>query len=225
MPGIGGFPPGVPRAGPAAPELEKLKAPCLCPVVRPQRLLPAGVGERGEGYQQGVLGEVFSEIDGDTMSSFQIPSAKARWPCSVKCTPSYARSTPHAPPYQSGQMDIHSRSISKRGSASLRRTLFLVMGVILQCAPMNEPVYQFMDKLAALYQVPVEELLDEYNLFLYKGQARQIIALRGKLGLSRTAFARQFGISERSLRAWESGEKVISKRCWERYFQRLMGIL
>ena len=52
-----------------------------------------------------------------------------------------------------------------------------------------------MDKLAALYQVPVEELLDEYNLFLYKGQARQIIALREKLGLSRTAFARQFGIS------------------------------
>ena len=40
-----------------------------------------------------------------------------------------------APPYQSGQMDVRSRSISKRGSASLRRALFLVMGVILQCAP------------------------------------------------------------------------------------------
>ena len=51
-----------------------------------------------------------------------------------------------APPYQSGQMDVRSRSISKRGSASLRRTLFLVMGVILQHAPMNEPVYQFMNK-------------------------------------------------------------------------------
>ena len=51
-----------------------------------------------------------------------------------------------APPYQSGQMDIRSRSISKRGSASLRRTLFLVMGVLLQCAPMDEPVYQFMNK-------------------------------------------------------------------------------
>ena len=36
-----------------------------------------------------------------------------------------------APPYQSGQMDIYSRSISKRGSASLRRTLFLLMGVYL----------------------------------------------------------------------------------------------
>ena len=51
-----------------------------------------------------------------------------------------------APPYQSGQMDVRSRSISKRGSASLRRTLFLVMSVILQCAPIDEPVYQFMDK-------------------------------------------------------------------------------
>ena len=51
-----------------------------------------------------------------------------------------------APPYQSGQMDVRSRSISKRGSASLRRTLFLVMSVILQHAPMNEPVYHFMNK-------------------------------------------------------------------------------
>ena len=49
-------------------------------------------------------------------------------------------------PYQSGQMDIYSRSISKRGSASLRRTLFLLMSVYLQNAPVNEPVYQFMDK-------------------------------------------------------------------------------
>lgn len=51
-----------------------------------------------------------------------------------------------APPYQSGQMNVHSRSISKRGSSSLRRTLFLVMGVYLQNSPADEPVYQFMDK-------------------------------------------------------------------------------
>ena len=51
-----------------------------------------------------------------------------------------------APPYQSGQMEIRSRSISKRGSSSLRRTLFLVMSVILQRSPADEPVYQFMDR-------------------------------------------------------------------------------
>lgn len=43
-------------------------------------------------------------------------------------------------------MDVYSRSISKRGSSSLRRTLFLVMGIYLQTAPADEPVYQFMDK-------------------------------------------------------------------------------
>ena len=54
-----------------------------------------------------------------------------------------------APPYQSGQMEVRSRSISKRGSSALRRTLFLVMSVILQRSPADEPVYQFMDRKRA----------------------------------------------------------------------------
>lgn len=51
-----------------------------------------------------------------------------------------------APPQQSGQVDIRSRSISRRGSPALRRTLFLVMKVINLCSPADEPVFQFMDK-------------------------------------------------------------------------------
>lgn len=51
-----------------------------------------------------------------------------------------------APSYQSGKMDIYSRSIPTRGSATLRRSLFLVMSVCLQNAPQDEPVYKFMDK-------------------------------------------------------------------------------
>src|SRR5699024_5341814 len=88
-------PPGVPRAGPAAPELEKLKVPCLCPAVRPQRALPAGVGERGEGYQQGVLGEVFanayrSGTFGSKASCFCAPiffSAQLSWAPSTPTRP------------------------------------------------------------------------------------------------------------------------------------------
>ena len=51
-----------------------------------------------------------------------------------------------APPYQSGMVNVHSRSISKRGYAALRRTLFLVMDVILKQSPADNPIYQFMDK-------------------------------------------------------------------------------
>ena len=51
-----------------------------------------------------------------------------------------------APPYQSGSINVQSRSISKRGSSSLRKVLFQVMTVILQTAPENEPVYAYLDK-------------------------------------------------------------------------------
>lgn len=54
-----------------------------------------------------------------------------------------------APPYQSGQLDIHSRSISKRGSARLRKTLFILMSVILQNSPADDPIYMYMDKKRA----------------------------------------------------------------------------
>ncbi len=51
-----------------------------------------------------------------------------------------------APPYQSGAFEAKSRSISKRGSASLRKTLFQVMSCILQTSPSDEPVFDFLDK-------------------------------------------------------------------------------
>ena len=52
-------------------------------------------------------------------------------------------------PHQSSQIEIRSRSISKRGSSALRRTLFLVMRTILRRSPADEPVYQFMDRKRA----------------------------------------------------------------------------
>lgn len=50
------------------------------------------------------------------------------------------------PPYQSGKVDTKSRSISKRGSPVLRKTLFQIMTIIIQNQPADEPVYQFLDK-------------------------------------------------------------------------------
>ncbi len=54
-----------------------------------------------------------------------------------------------ASPYQSGTVDVKSRSISKRGTPHLRRTLFLVVEAFLKKSPVDEPVYQFIDKKRA----------------------------------------------------------------------------
>lgn len=51
-----------------------------------------------------------------------------------------------APPYQSGQLDINSRHISKRGSAALRKVLFQITNVFILNKPEDEPIYQFIDK-------------------------------------------------------------------------------
>jgi transposase len=54
-----------------------------------------------------------------------------------------------APPFQSGAFESKDRSISKRGSPSLRKTLFQVMGCLLQTAPAGDAVFQFLDRKRA----------------------------------------------------------------------------
>lgn len=47
---------------------------------------------------------------------------------------------------QSGTYEAKSTHSSKRGSPELRKTLFVIMTVLLQKAPPNDPVFQFLDK-------------------------------------------------------------------------------
>lgn len=49
-------------------------------------------------------------------------------------------------PNQSGSYEAKSTSSSKRGSPDLRKTLFILMTILLQKAPPDDPVFQFLDK-------------------------------------------------------------------------------
>ena len=75
------------------------------------------------------------------------------------------------------------------------------------------------EKLSQLYNLPVTDFLDEFNRFLYDGQAQRIRAYRESLGLGRKPFARYTCIPLSSLRGWEDGKKVISIKSWEQYFK------
>ena len=52
-------------------------------------------------------------------------------------------------PNQSGKQERQSNPSSKRGSPYLRKSLFLVMIVLLQKSPPDDAVYQFLDKKRA----------------------------------------------------------------------------
>lgn len=75
------------------------------------------------------------------------------------------------------------------------------------------------DKLAQLFQIPVYDLLDDYNRFLCDGQACRIRAYRESMGMGKKTFARKMGIPIRCLQAWENGVKTVSLKSWEKYFK------
>ena len=77
-----------------------------------------------------------------------------------------------------------------------------------------------VDKLSKLFSIPLTDLLDEYNRFLYEGQGKSIETLRKESGLGKKAFARSLGISHNLLREWEQEAKCVSKNSWERYFKK-----
>ena len=63
--------------------------------------------------------------------------------------------------------------------------------------------------LADLYQVNIECLLDDYMLFLYRGQGKQLKALRKELGLTQRQFADMVGVRLASLKHWEQDRCVM----------------
>lgn len=75
------------------------------------------------------------------------------------------------------------------------------------------------DKLAKIFEIPIHDLLDGYNRFLWGGQAQQIKQYRESCGMGVKPFAKQMGIPIRCLQAWENGQKVVSLKSWEKYFK------
>ena len=78
---------------------------------------------------------------------------------------------------------------------------------------------EHMQKLAGMYDVPVESLLDDYNLFLCKGQGKQILEVRKKLKMTQKEFADRLGVQLSALKKWEQDRVKMQKATWEKYFR------
>lgn len=77
-----------------------------------------------------------------------------------------------------------------------------------------------MEKIAELFQIPVVELLDDYNLFLYNGQGRQIKELRKHRSMTQAEYAKRLGVPLGTLKAWEQDRVQIFKSTWEKFMQK-----
>ena len=79
---------------------------------------------------------------------------------------------------QSGTYEATSTRSSKRGSPELRKTLFLVMTILLQKAPPDDPVFQFLDKKRAEGKPYYVYMTAGCNKFLrvYYGKVKEYMA-------------------------------------------------
>lgn len=73
---------------------------------------------------------------------------------------------------------------------------------------------ELADKLAALYGIPVEDILDDYTLFLHRGGGDFLRRYREAKGWSRQQLADHAKVSRTSIRCWESRQKTISQKCF-----------
>ena len=73
-----------------------------------------------------------------------------------------------------------------------------------------------MQKIAELFAVPVTDLLDEFNLFLYNGQGQQIKEMRRRRQMTQAEYARRLGVPLDTLKAWERDRVQICKQTWRR---------
>jgi len=81
-------------------------------------------------------------------------------------------------PNQSGMKNSRSNKTSKRGSPYLRKTLFVLMSTLLQLAPADEPVFQFLDRKRAEGKPYYVYMTAGANKFLriYFGKVRDHLA-------------------------------------------------
>ena len=79
---------------------------------------------------------------------------------------------------------------------------------------------EIMRKFAELYSVPVTALLDDYNLFLYHGQGKQIREMRQRRGMTQAEFARSMDVPLGTLKQWEQERVQIFKSTWEKLMSK-----
>ncbi|MEZ3454749.1 MAG: transcriptional regulator [Oscillospiraceae bacterium] len=76
-----------------------------------------------------------------------------------------------------------------------------------------------LEKAAVYYEIDITELLDKYNLFLYRGQGAQIKGLRKSLGLTQSELAKRLGVSIQKVKNWEREKVRVSRGTFEKLSQ------
>lgn len=88
----------------------------------------------------------------------------------------------------------------------------------------NKKKYYCIKTLRRIFRVleiedEVMPKMDAYMSFLYMGGQATVKDIRKRLGMTRSKFAEELGVSRSSVRDWESGKKELSRKSWEKLME------
>lgn len=84
----------------------------------------------------------------------------------------------------------------------------------IESIPINK-----LEKIAEILEVDVTELMDEYTLFIYRGQGKEVKARREKMNMTMEQYAQHLRISLNRLSQWEEDKAQMLRSSWEKYFK------
>lgn len=85
---------------------------------------------------------------------------------------------------------------------------------VLEAYPIDK-----LSKAAKLFGIDVTSLLDDFNLFLYNGQGKQIKGLRKSMKLTQSQFAKYIDTPLGTLKKWEQNKVSIQKKTFKKLLQ------
>ena len=74
-----------------------------------------------------------------------------------------------------------------------------------------------LKKFAEILEVELEDLLDEYNLFLYQGQAVRLKSFRKENNLTQKQLAKLLGADLTKIKGWEQNRVRMSKATYNKF--------
>lgn len=75
-----------------------------------------------------------------------------------------------------------------------------------------------LEKIALFYNIPANDLMDDYHLFLYHNPGMSVKQLRKQLGYTQEIFAKKLHICKKTVRDWEKGHARISRETYIKLF-------
>lgn len=73
-----------------------------------------------------------------------------------------------------------------------------------------------LEKIIDLFKIQPENILDEYQCFVYEGQGIKIKQLRKQLNMRQSQLAQAMQVNVATVKKWEAGRIAISRQNYEK---------